>query len=236
MGGKASNHIKKSLHHARLLKTWQLILILIPLLFITATLLRFDHIHMTELRAEVLEADQSGDEDAIRTALNNLRDYTQSHIVVNIITKNGNDQITFGSGPIYLENLYKKQASEALAKAEQELSAASDSNPNGNIFAKAMEVCKPQAIANGWRWSDEPYLSCMTGEIAKYPSTEDLRSTYAAQLPSTTLYRYDFASPIWTFSLSGIFILLDLFISVVIFIRILIWCTLRIALIFLKNR
>lgn len=236
MGGKISNQIKKSLHQARHLKTWQLLLILILLLFVTATLLRLDHLQMSSLRAAVLQADESGDEAAIRAALNNLKDFTESHTVVNVVEKNGVEKITFGSGPIYLEHLYQKQAAEALEKAEQELAATSSSNPNGNIFAKAMEVCKPQAIANGWRWTDEAYLNCMTGEISQYPSSDDLQDTYAAQLPSTALYRYDFASPVWTFSLSGLFILLDLIISVVIFIRFLIWCTLRIALIFLKNR
>ena len=38
------------------IKTWQLILVLVPLLFLDATLLRLDHIKMTELRDAVLAA------------------------------------------------------------------------------------------------------------------------------------------------------------------------------------
>ena len=36
------------------IKTWQLLLALIPLLFLTATLLRFDHLKMLDLKNKVL--------------------------------------------------------------------------------------------------------------------------------------------------------------------------------------
>ena len=41
------------------IKTWQLLVVLVPLLFVDATLLRMDHIRMTELRDAVLAADAS---------------------------------------------------------------------------------------------------------------------------------------------------------------------------------
>ena len=45
------------------IKTWQLLLILIPFLFLDATLLRMDHIRMTELRDAVLAADEAEDDE-----------------------------------------------------------------------------------------------------------------------------------------------------------------------------
>ena len=47
------------------IKTWQLLLILVPLLFLDATLLRMDHIKMTELRSAVLTADEAEDDEEI---------------------------------------------------------------------------------------------------------------------------------------------------------------------------
>ncbi len=57
MGGIKKNDIKKTLRKLKQVKTWQLLLILVPLLFIEATLLRFDHVKMTVIKKEVLAAD-----------------------------------------------------------------------------------------------------------------------------------------------------------------------------------
>ena len=233
MGGIKRIDIKNYLRKLKKVKTWQLILILIPLLFITATFMRFDHIKMTNLKAVVLEADEAEDDEAIAAALQNLKDFVFSHTIINIVEKNGEQVISFGTGPFYLEHQYNRKASAALAEAEANV--ATDENPNGNVFAAASAVCRPIALANGWSASDQRYIDCFMSEIAKYPTSDRIEDTYVASLPSTSLFRYDFASPIWTFTLSGIFILLCLALIVVIFTRGLIWCILRLALIFLKN-
>ena len=233
MGGINKFEVKKHLKALKQIKTWQLIIILFLLLFISATLLRFDHIKMTDLKAEVAVADESGDKEEIAKSLDNLKNFTFTHTVINIIEKNGKQYVTFGTGPVYLEHEYEREATAALKAAEEK--AATDENPNGNVFAKAMDVCKPQAIANGWAWNSQGYLDCMTGEINKYPTTDRIEDTYVASLPSTALFRYDFASPIWTLSLSGFVNILCIILIVVILTKILIWCVLRLALFFLKK-
>ena len=233
MGGLKKYQIRQSLKSLRQVKTWQLFLILILLLFIYATLLRFDHIKMTDLKAAVTAADESGSDEEIAEKLKELKDFTFSHTVINVIERNGTSVVTFGTGPIYLEHQYERKAGEALERAQNE--AGSDTNPNGNVFAKAMDVCKPLAIQNGWAWNSQGYLDCMTGEIAKYPTTERIEDTFAATLPSTALFRYDFASPIWTLTLSGVVAILCLILIAIIVIRFTIWCVLKIALIFIKK-
>lgn len=228
MGGNTRRHIKKTLHCVRNLRTWQYILILIPLLFLTATFLRIDHIRMTELKSAVLNADSEGDTEKISSSLEELKKFTFSHMVINIDDSNGNYDIYFGTGPFYLEQQYLRDANATIEKAEREGST----NPNGNIYAAATAICKPQAIANGWSWNSTGYLECMTSEIAKYPASDNFSS---AEIPSTELYRYNFASPIWTPSLSGFSIILCIILFIVIFARLLIWLILRIALIFLKK-
>lgn len=233
MGGIKKKDIKLALRKLARVKTWQLLIIFVLLLFIEATFLRFDHIEMTNLKADVATADESGDDAAINEALNKLQNFARTHTIVNVIERNGESFVTFGTGPVYLEQQYNRKASEALAAAEAK--AGTDENPNGNVFAKAMDVCKPIAIANGWAWNSPGYIECMTGEINKYPTSEKIEDTYAATLPSTALFRYDFASPIWTPTPSGFIAIICLILGAILIIRFFSWAFLRLALVFIKN-
>lgn len=212
------------------IKTWQLAVLLLPLLFIDATLLRIDHIHMTELRDAVLAADASDNDADISRALEELKGFVFSNIVINVVDDNGRQEVIFGTGPFYLEHQYIRAANKALEEAEAAI--ASDSNPNGNIYQMASDVCRPQAIANGWSWDDANYINCMVGEIQKYPAADELNDTIAASLPSTELYRKNYASPVWAPTLTGWMILITLVIIVVIFIRGIVWLVLRLSLLF----
>ena len=234
MGGLTKNRVKQSLKGIFRVRTWKLILVLIPLLFLAATLLRFDHLGMIERRDRVLAADEAGDEAELLTALSDLQEYTLSHIVVNLVEENGVERIVFGTGPFYLEQQYIRKAKAELAKAEAALEG-SDSNPNGNVYKKAAAVCDEKARKYGWGFS-KPYVDCMTSELAKYPSMEEVEDYVQAMIPPTAMYRRDFASPVWCWSWSGVVILACLLLIVVIFIRLLIWLVLRITLILLKKK
>ena len=222
--------LRNGLKHVR---AWQLALILIPLVFIAATLLRFDNLKMVELRDAVYAADEGGSDEEIAAALQELKAFTESHMIVNFEEKNGNYDLSFGTGAIWLENQYNRKATAAIEAAEQQLAQLSQSNPNGNVFAAAMAVCKPKAIANGWAWNSAGYLDCMTSEINKYPTTDYLVDSYAASIPSTALFRYDFASPAWTPTAAGWVVLLCLIIFIWIVVKIIVWIILRITLKFL---
>lgn len=211
-------------------KTWKLLVILVPLLFVDATLLRIDHIRMTELRDAVLEADKNNDDEEIARTLDELKNYVFSNIVINVVDDNGKQRVTFGTGPFYLEHQYIRAANKALEEAESKI--AEDGNPNGNIYQLASETCRPQAIANGWSWDDPNYINCMVGEIQKYPAADEINDTIAASLPSTELYRKNYASPIWAPTLTGFVLLLTLVLIVVIFIRGVVWVILRLSLLF----
>ena len=237
MGGvskkkKSKKAVSKIFH----ISTWKLLLVLILLVFLGATFLRFDHIKMTELREAVLTADEQENYDEIRSSLNNLRSFTLSHIVFNILEDNGEQQVIFGTGPFYLENLYIHDAKEAIAKqqAEIEKKGTTDKNPNGNIFAKVAKICDGKARTYGWPYYDKRYLNCYTTELAKYPSSESLTTDLEAILPSTESYRFDFASPIWYPCASGIVLLIAAIIAIWAACRIIFWIVSSIA-IFLLN-
>ncbi len=213
------------------IKTWQLLLILIPLLFLDATLLRLDHIRMTELRDAVLAADEADNDEKISETLEQLKEFVFSNIVINVVDDNGLQRVTFGTGPFYLEHQYIRAANAALEEAEKTLN--SDTNPNGNIYQMASDVCRPQAIANGWAWNNPNYINCMMTEIQKYPSADEIQDVIVANLPSTELYRKDYASPVWAPTLTGFMILITIILIVVIFIRAVIWIILRLSLFFI---
>lgn len=230
MGGKKSNHIRKSLRSFTGVRTWQLILILIPLLFVTATLLRLDHLKMVELRDAVLDADAANDDAAIKESLEKLHQFVISHVVINVVESNGVQSIIFGTGPFYLEQQYLRAANAAIEEAESHLS--NDANPNGNIYAAVSAICRPLAVANGWSWNNPNYLNCWTSELAKYPASDNLNVELTAKAPSTELFRHNYASPLWAPTWSGLAILVSAIIIVVIIIRIFIWCILNVALLF----
>ena len=222
-------------------KTWMLFLLLIILFPIDATLLRFNHIKMTELRDAVLAADAKINENEnneemeasdaeLANALIELKKYVFSHVVINIVEENGTQKITFGTGPFYLEHLYLRDATRALEEAEKNM--ASDENPNGNIYGMAGEYCREEALANGWVWSSPEFINCMVSEIQKYPASEELHDTIIASLPSTELYRRNYASPLWAPTPTGFVLLLTLIIIIIIIIRSIIWLVLRLALLF----
>lgn len=240
MGGKWKKIVRERKWRIKI-KTWMLVIVVLALLPVDATLLRSNHIKMTELRDEVLVADaeisnDESDEEAAKadarlaTALIQLKEYVFSNIIVNVVEENGVQRVTFGTGPFYLEHQYLRAATKAFREAESTM--VDDSNPYGNIYAAAGEYCRSMAYANGWSWDSVEYINCMTGEIAKYPAADELTDTIIAKLPSTELYRKNYASPVWAPSLAGWMILLTLALAVVIIIRVLIWIVLRLALVF----
>ena len=241
MGGKLRDFVRRRKWRIKV-KTWVLFLILVPLLALDATLLRWDHIRMTELRDAVLAVDagiSENESDAemevtdaeLAAALTELKEFVFSNIVINVVEENGVQRITFGTGPFYLEHQYLRAATKALEEAEKKL--ASDENPNGNIYGMAGETCRALAISNGWTWSSPEFINCMITEIQKYPAADDIQDTIMASLPSTELYRRNYASPVWAPTLTGFMILITIGVIVVIFIRFVIWVVLRLSLLFI---
>lgn len=229
VGAKIKEFVRKRKWRVKV-KTWVLILILIPLLFIDATLLRLNHIRMAELRDAVISADVEEDDEKLAAALTELKEFVFSNIVVSVIEENGVQRITFGTGPFYLEHKYMKDATAALEEAEK--TVVDDTNPNGNIYAKAGETCRALARQNGWTWSSPEYINCMVTEIQKYPAADEIQDKVIASLPSTELYRRNYASPIWTPTFAGFVILATLIVTVVIFIRLVVFIVLRLSLLF----
>lgn len=223
-------HLPHKLHS---LKTWHLALVFILLLLLLATCLRIDHLRMSRLRSEVLSADAEGNDETLAANLNKLRDFAFSHVVVSLTETNGSTSLKLGTGPFYLESSYRRAAASALAAASaQQLDG---SNPNGNIYAAVSDICRPRAIQNGWSWDSPEHIACWTEELAKYPAEDVLSDTATATLPSTELYRREYSSPLFCFSLTTFLLILSALCFLGLFIRFVKWLFIEITIIITKS-
>lgn len=172
----------------------------------------------------MLAADESEDDEAIKHSLRELQGFTLRHIVFNLIEENGEQRVVFGTGPFYLEHQYLRQANAAIEEARKK--AESIGGANGNIYEKAAAVCDELSRRNGWGYGAS-YIGCFQDELAKYPSVSSLE--VSGDIPSTELFRYDFASPIWFPCFSGIVILITFLLTFLLVVRIVIWLGLHLA-------
>ena len=185
--------VKKGIKTLRQVSTWQLVVLLVLASFVAATFLRLNNIGMIQRREAVLAADRSGDREALKNRLYDLQRYSASHM-------------NAGSGGFYLEQSYHSDVEEYYAQA------SADDNPNGNIFVRAQEVCAPRFT--GWSMA---YVQCVTQELEKYPSAENLDPT--ASMPRSETYRHSFAAPLWSPDFAGFSVLLVIAIATIIVAR-----------------
>lgn len=140
--------VRRSLRQLQLIQTWQLVILLILAVFVSATFLRLNNVEMIKRREAVLSADKVGDNEIIRQRLYDLQRYVTAHMNTDM-----------GKG-IYLEASYRRDVQTAYTKASS----------NDNIYKKAQEVCAPQFTS----WS-QAYVQCTISELAKYPASSELK-------------------------------------------------------------
>ena len=131
---------------------------------------------MIERRTAVLSADKQGDQEVTRARLYDLQRYAAAHMNAD-------------SGTIYLQEQYNRDT-----KAIIEAASARDSGTNINVLAD--QTCKAQ-----YGGYSQAYVQCFAAELAKYPSGTDAPDK--ANLPSPSLYRHDFSSPVWSPDFAG---------------------------------
>ncbi len=186
--------VKRSIKQLQRVKTWQLVILLILTAVIAATFLRLNNIGMVDRRNAVLNADKAGKLEDMKSRLYDLQRYVSEHM-------------NASSEQIYLQHQYARDAKAAVDDASDL------QNPNGNIYAKAAQVCDHQFAVYS-----QAYLSCFIDEINKYPSAENLPAQ--VELPRTDLYRHEFLSPWWSPDFAGWSLAVCVLILVMIVVRI----------------
>ena len=168
--------VKKSIRNLQRIKTWQLVVLLILAGFIAATFLRMNNVGMIQRREAVHAADKAGNTDQTKARLYDLQRYAAAHM-------------NASTGPVYLQDQYDRDSKAALE-------AATDTRSGSNSYnAQAEAVCKPQ-----FQGYSSAYLECFMNELSKHPTSDKITEP---QLPSPALYKYDFASPVWSPDFAG---------------------------------
>jgi hypothetical protein len=170
--------IKHNINELQRVKTWQLIVLLVIVGFVAATFLRLNNIGMVQRREAVINADKAGDEQATIQRLLDLQQFVSAHMNTDL-----------GRG-VYLENGYNRDLQN------WQTTQYGDSNPNGNIYKKAQEVCAPQ-----FRSYSYAYLQCTTNELAKYPAAKDPATDTSK--PRQEAYIHAYSSPLWSPDFAG---------------------------------
>ena len=195
--------IRRGIGWLQRVHTWQLVLLLIVGAMLTATFLRLNNIGMIERRTAVLNADKQGDQEVTRARLFDLQRYSSAHMNAD-------------SGIIYLQEQYARDTQASIE-------AASARDGAGNVNLMADQACKAQF--GGY---SQAYVQCFAAELAKIPSGTNAPDK--ATLPSPSLYRHDFTSPVWSPDFAGFSLALCGFIAVLIVVRLLSLVLLRILL------
>ena len=189
--------VKKTIRQLQRVRTWQLLVILLLLGFVSATFLRLNNIGMTERREAVFAIDKSGDLFSLQNRLFDLQRYAATHM-------------NAATGPVYLEGQYQRDVDATVSSAKD--TGAPEEN---NMSAQVDAICRAR---NDQAWlSMTQYALCWSEEMAKFPPSSDPGQNVA--LPNADLYRHDFMSPRWSPDFAGWSLLACAVVALMIFVR-----------------
>lgn len=181
----AKTRYRRMLHIVQQLKTWQLVVLLLLGILLSASLLRLNNLGMVERRTAVIAADEKGDRAELQLAVVNLQRYVSRHM--NTDLQNG----------FYLTHTYERDRDAALQAASQ------STNPNSAVYNQASIECRSR-FQGGRESFRNDYVQCVIDRVGSLSSQED---TSTLNLPKTDAYRINFSSPIWTPDLAGFAVL-----------------------------
>lgn len=175
---------KRKLHHVlTVLKTvpiWTFLAIAVFFMLVSVFALRANNQNMIKLREQVFIADrENGD---VEGALRELREYVYAHMNTDLAA--GENAI---HPPIQLKYRY-----ERLVEAEQ---AKLQATSNEDLYTAAQNYCEQQ-VPSGFSGSNR--LPC----IREYLDARGADVDTQVVIPED-LYKFDFASPVWSPDLAG---------------------------------
>lgn len=174
---------KKKLHHfwtrLRRISYWYLLIACLSCAVIAVFALRQNNLGAIKLRDEVLKVDkENGDTEA---ALKKLRQYIYGHMNTDLA----------GSTSVY-PPIQLKYRYDRLVAAEQARVDQANKNTVYNDAQKYCEATQPQSFYGAGR------LPC----IQSYIDTHQVAAVTPQVIPDS-LYKYNFASPVWSPDLAG---------------------------------
>ena len=179
-----TQHVRRTVKAVEKVKTWQLAVVLLMAVFVTATFLRLNNIGMIERRDAVYAADEAGDAAQLQRRLYDLQRFVSAHMNTD-------------PGRIALERSYQRDND----RLKEEYMARQSDSPYGNVYKHAADVCDPIGQAQGWRWPDVRYTNCIDQELSKYPDASQSQGQFKPLPPEA--YYHTFVSPLWSPDFAG---------------------------------
>ena len=189
--------LRRWLKRLKAVKTWQLIILLLLSLIVSATMLRLNSLTMSELRKAVVAADAKGDEAALQKAITALGTYVTRHM-----------NTSLGDG-FYLTDSYER-AREAAVQA-----AGDATNPDSALYQQASVQCQSATARAPYGGR---YVPCVLAKVKELGSSSNLVSEL--QLPRYELFKINFVSPLWSPDPAGISVAISALILLIIIARI----------------
>lgn len=199
-----SGQISKTVRKLEHIKTWQLLLLLVIFLFVSATFLRLNKVGVNARMQAVVSADEAGNSESIQERLFDLQRYAAAHM-------NAQPE------DIYLTKQYERDVQFAVEEARE----ASDTR--NTIFKQADDTCRPQ-----YTGYTQAYVQCVAAEQAKFPASDDPAGS--VKLPNPAGYRHSFTSPLWSPDFAGWSVLVSIGILLLIITRLITNLLLRVIL------
>lgn len=188
--------LRRRLKRLQVIKTWQLMVLLLLSTLLTATFFRLNSLTMAELRRDVVTADEQGDSTAIHTTISALGAYVTTHM-----------NTSLGDG-FYLTASYER------ARAAAVQAAADTANPDSSAYQQASVECQNAST----RAPYGGYVACVQARVKQLGSSSTLVSEL--QLPRYELYKVSFVSPVWSADWAGFATMISVFILLMIITRI----------------
>lgn len=196
--------VRRTIRNIQRVKTWQLVVLLVLMGFVSATFLRLNNVGMTQRREAVISADKQGNEQVTRDRLLELQHFVSAHM-------------NTGQNDVYLASQYDRDKATLVQQAAA-------GNQGGDVInAKVDAICKPQ-----YSGYSQGYVECFAREYAKFAPGSDPVSE--VKMPDPDKYRFVFAPPLWSPDFAGFSLLVCVVIILVIIGRILTLVVLRMLL------
>ena len=200
---------RRALRGIRRLKTWQLLVVLLLGIILSATLLRLNNLEMVERRSAVIAADEKGDREVLKSSVVELQRYVSRHM-----------NTSLGSG-FFLTKTYERDRDAALAAANQ------STNPNSTVYQQASIECRSR-FQGGRESFRNDYVQCVIERVSAMSPQTNVEQTL--NLPKADAYKINFSSPIWTPDLAGLAVAFCVLVTLVILGRGLLVLALRLLL------
>jgi hypothetical protein len=175
-----SNMNKRYLHHIwtriRPIKTGYLLALFIVSAIICISALRSNNLTMLKLRNQVYTADKSNGN--VEGALEQLRSYVGAHMNTSLTTDN--DSVY---PPIQLKYTYQRLVVAANSQ---------NSSSSSQLYTQAEDYCQS---LNSNNYSGRSRVPCVENYVSSHTTT-------TPSIPSS-LYEFDFVSPVWSPDLAG---------------------------------